>query len=80
MGYLDSLRYVIVPANEISQEKVDVCLQTSLETLRYNIARDKVVMKYQGTKPELLNSYTDYSHSEIKEIMGTDEWSKEKEL
>ena len=33
-----------------------------------------------GTKPELLNSYTDYSHSEILEIMGTDEWSKEKEL
>jgi len=69
--------YIIIPASEIAQDMVDVCVQTSLETLRYNIARDKVLMKYQGTKPELLNSYTDHSRSEIADILHTDEWSKE---
>ena len=72
--------YIIIPANEVSQDIVDVCIQTSLETLRYNIERDKVVMKYDGTKPEILNSYTDHSHSEILDIMGTDEWSKTEEI
>ena len=73
-------RWVIIPANEVNQDMVDVCIQTSLETLRYSIAKDKVVMKYSGDKPDVLKDYTDYSQSDIGEILITDEWSKIEEL
>ena len=57
--------YAIVPINEVTQEMLDHCIQTSFDTLRRNLAGTQCVLKWEGDKPECLQSYQDYTNEEI---------------
>lgn len=67
--------YVIGSASEISNIDFSEVLETSAETLLYNIAKTKVVLKFHGDTPSFLEGKTQYTHSEILEILATAEWS-----
>lgn len=67
--------YVIIESSEISSIDFSEVLETSIDTLLYNIARTKVVLKFDGNTPSFLEGKTQYNHSEILEILATDEWS-----
>ena len=54
--------------------------QTSVDTLRLSVNSDKTVLKFEGETPDFLVGLSQYNHSEILEIMRTDEWSKELEI
>lgn len=68
--------YVIIESSEISNIDFSEVLETSTDTLLYNIARTKVVLKFDGDAPSFLDGKTQYSHSEILTILATDEWSQ----
>jgi hypothetical protein len=57
--------YAIVPINEVTQEMVDYCIQTSFTTLRKNLAGTHAILKWNAPTPTYLESYVQYSHAEI---------------
>ena len=67
--------YVIVEASEILNIDFSEVLETSANTLLYNINRTKVVLKFNGNTPSFLEGKTQHTHSEILTILATDEWS-----
>lgn len=67
--------YVIIEASGISNIDFSEVLETSADTLVYNIAQTKVVLKFDGDTPHFLEGKTQYTHSEILEILATTEWS-----
>jgi hypothetical protein len=67
--------YVIIESSEISEVDFSEVLETSANTLLYNIARTKVVLKFDGDTPSFLEGKTQYTHSEILTILATAEWA-----
>ena len=71
------MKYVTVPLSEVTQDMIGVCAQTSFDTLRKSADETQAVLKYPGTKPSELKNYTVCTHTQIREIMLTDKWTKE---
>ena len=67
--------YVIIDASEVSSVNFDQVLETSANTLRYNIAGDKTFVKYEGETPSFLVGKPSFSHSEILEILSNENWA-----
>ena len=69
--------YVIIDASEVSSVDFDQVLETSAETLRYNVnpAGTKTFVKFEGDTPSFLEGKTQYSHSEILTILAGEEWT-----
>tara|TARA_R110000765_G_scaffold42482_1_gene89674 strand:+ start:1004 stop:1228 length:225 start_codon:yes stop_codon:yes gene_type:complete len=61
-------RYCIILIDDINIINFQEVIENR-DTLRYNIADTKFIIKYTGEKPSDLSSYTDYSHSEILDII-----------
>jgi hypothetical protein len=70
-----SRNYVIIDASEVSSVDFDQVLETSADTLRYNIAGTKTFVKYEGDTPSFLEGKTAYTHSEMLEILAGEEWT-----
>jgi len=69
--------YVIIDASEVSSVDFDQVLETSAETLRYNVnpAGTKTFVKFEGETPSFLEGKTAYTHSEMLEILAGEEWT-----
>ena len=69
--------YVIIETSEVSSVDFDQVLETSAETLRYNInpAGTKTFVKFEGETPSFLAGKTQYTHSEMLEILAGEEWT-----
>ena len=61
--------YVIIDASELSSVDFDQVLETSADTLRYNLAGTKTFVKFEGDTPSFLAGKTQFSHSEILVIL-----------
>ena len=59
------LKYAIIPVNEVTQEMVDYCIQTSFATLRKNLDGTQAVLKWNAPTPSYLEIYSPYNLSEI---------------
>jgi hypothetical protein len=70
-----SRNYVILEASEVSSVDFDQVLETSADTLRYNLAGTQTFVKYEGNKPRFLYGKTAYSHSEILTILDGPDWT-----
>lgn len=70
-----SRKYVIIDKSEVSSVNFSEVLETSADTLRYSVDGSKTFVKYEGEQPSFLSGKTEHSHSEILEILGTEEWS-----
>jgi len=68
-------KYVIIDASDVSSIDFSQVMETSADTIRYNIAGDKTFVKYEGAKPRFLYGKDTYTHSEIQVILNTPEWS-----
>ena len=65
-----------VPKGLITAGVLHLFIQTSLETLRENKQGTKVVIKYKGDDPPLLNPYPKYTASEMVAILDADpDWN-----
>ena len=69
--------YVIIDASEVSSVDFDQVLETSAETLRYNVnpAGTKTFVKFEGDTPSFLEGKTANTHSEMLEILAGEEWT-----
>lgn len=67
--------YCIINSDEVESVDFNQVLQTSADTLRYSVDGSKAILKYEGTQPSFLSGKTEYTHSEILEVLATDEWT-----
>jgi hypothetical protein len=71
--------YIILNTTEITNEESVIdfskLLNRNAFMLRYSVDGGKAVVKYNGEQPDFLNGKTTYTHSEIKAVMQTDEWT-----
>jgi hypothetical protein len=67
--------YVIIDASEVSSVDFDQVLETSADTLRYNLAGTKTFVKFEGDTPSFLEGKTANTHSEMLEILAGEEWT-----
>jgi len=68
-------KYVILNADEVDDIVFSEVLETSAETLRYNVAGTQAFVKYEGAKPRFLYGKDTYTHSEILAILATSAWT-----
>ena len=72
-------RYVIFDVSELNKIDFNQVLETSIDTVRYNIAGTKTIVKYVfGDMPSSIQSLTTkelYSYSEIKNILTGSAWT-----
>ena len=74
-------QYVIINASDVSSVNFDDVLETSGDTLRYNLAGDETFVKYEGPKPRCLYGKDTLSHSAMLTVLAGEAWtSPEEEL
>jgi len=70
-----SRNYVIIDASEVPSVDFDQVLETSADTLRYNVAGTQTFVKFEGDTPSFLEGKTANTHSEMLEILAGEEWT-----
>ena len=71
--------YVIYNMEDSASIDFSKVAETSIDTLRLSVDRTKTVLKFQGQTPEFLDGLQQYSHSQISDIMRSEEWTPEQE-
>ena len=78
MHYEDR-HYVIFNTSELPLIDFNEVMETSAETVRLSTDESKTFVKYEGEMPPSVQSLTTktgpYTHDEILEILGTEEWT-----
>lgn len=72
---MNSRKYVIIDSDEVSSVDFSQVYETSADTLRYNLAGTQTFVKYEGNKPRFLYGKDTYTHSEILEVLETEDWT-----
>ena len=68
---------MIIPFSNVTEEMVNAAIQTSFDTLRHSVhGTDRVVLKYEGSKPSVFDGIDTHTHAEILEIMSGPDWSE----
>ena len=73
------MKYVIINSSEVSSVNFEEVLQTSSETLRYNLDGTKTFVKYEGNQPSFLNGKTELTHAEIMTELAKETWTEDEE-
>ena len=66
-------KYIILPSDKISDIDFNKICETSVNTIRYKLDNSECIVKFQGDTPEFLDGYSQYTHSEILEIINNQE-------
>ena len=72
-------KYAIIDISEVSNIDFEEVLETSADTLRYNLAGTKTFVKWEGAAPAYFFGATTYTHEEILEIINNSEWYEDEE-
>lgn len=79
----ENRRYLIIPASVAAQVDFNQVYETSAETCKYSIDGTKTFVRYELSessqdnygRPSIWNStYSEYTHSEILNILKTEKW------
>ena len=73
----DNRRYVIIDKDEVASVDFSQVLETSADTLRYNVDGSKAFVKYEGSQPSFLTGKAELNHSEILTELAKSEWTEE---
>jgi hypothetical protein len=68
-------QYVIINSADVSSVNFDEVLETSGDTLRYNVAGDETFVKYEGAKPRCLYGKDTLSHSAMLTVLEGEAWT-----
>tara|TARA_R100000655_G_scaffold15827_2_gene34896 strand:- start:447 stop:668 length:222 start_codon:yes stop_codon:yes gene_type:complete len=71
------MKYVIINKTEIPNIDFTQVIENNVNTLRYSLDGELVVLKYKGTQPSFLEGVTEYNYTEIMNILWTSEWSSD---
>ena len=69
--------YTIIDIQNLTTEKINDCLETSIDTLFLNVDKTKAILKWDGENPSWVADLglTTYSHEQIMPIIQSTEWS-----
>ena len=74
----DNRKYIILDITELGSLDFNQVLETSSDTVIYNVAETQTIIKYIGDMPssvqELITKSGPYSHTEIKNILTGSAW------
>jgi len=77
MSKLDNT-YIIFDVTELSAIDFNQVLETSIDTIIYNVADTQTIVKYTGDMPSSVQALTTkegpYTHSEIQNILTGSAW------
>jgi hypothetical protein len=73
-------KYVILNLDEIDSVDFDQVMETEASNVRKSVDGSKFFVKYEGGQPSFLWGKTEYTHSEILEVLATDEWTSDEEI
>jgi len=81
----ENRQYMIFNVSEIGNVNFNEVMETSSETIRKSLDNTKTFVKWNGnTIPNSIDSLTTkngpYTHSEIVEILSTNEWTNVDEI
>jgi len=68
-------KYTIISSSDVSSIDFEFILEGNESHLHYSLDGSKTLVKYRGTQPSFLSGKTEYSHSEILEVLATNEWT-----
>ena len=71
--------YVIYNMEDSASIDFSKVAETSLDTLRLSVDSTKTLLKFKGETPEFLDGLQQYNHSQILDIMRSEEWTPEQE-
>ena len=75
----ENREYVVFNVSEKDSIDYDEVLENSADTLRLSLDGEKTFIKYDGDMPDSVSSLDTKeavgSHSEIRELLGTDDWN-----
>ena len=74
------MKYVIYNMENVDTIDFAQIFEDGVDTLRLSVDSTKTVLKFEGETPDFLVGLSQYNHSEILEIMRTDEWNQEQEI
>ena len=76
----ENREYVVFNVSEKDSIEYDEVLDNSADTLRLSLNGEKTFIKYDGDMPDSVNSLTTKeavrSHSEIRELLGAEDWNE----
>ena len=73
-------RWVIVNKSKLDSIDFSKVMQSSKETCRYSIDGSQALLKYEGAQPSELAGETEYTHSQILDILNNtskDDWNED---
>tara|TARA_R100000908_G_C3751114_1_gene145700 strand:- start:1176 stop:1457 length:282 start_codon:yes stop_codon:yes gene_type:complete len=73
----DPFQYIIFTSSSLTDElksEIESSCISVFNHARFNVSGTKCIMKYRGSTPDTLKSYTSYSTSELNNIIQTSEW------
>lgn len=66
---------MIIPYVDVTDEMIENAIEISRDTLRHSTkGTDKVILKYEGSKPRCFFGIDVYSHSEILTEINNEDW------
>lgn len=61
--------YCVVDASDLTSMDFSQLEDTSADTVRYSLDGSKFIVEYSGSKPSFLSSATEYTHTEIRNLI-----------
>lgn len=74
------MKYVIINTSDLDSVDFSQVAETSTDSLSYSVDGTKTFVKYEDGQPSFLRGKTEYTHSEILEVLATDEWTSEEPI
>jgi hypothetical protein len=72
-------KYVIINTSEVSGVDFNQVIEESANDLRYSVDGNKSIVKFEGDTPSFLIGETQYTWSEIMDVLNTSEWTAPEE-
>jgi len=79
MAY-ENRRWVLINTSETGSIDFSQVMETSTDTLRFNLSGSQTFVKFEGNTPSFLSGKTLYTHSEILTILDTTDWNEIEEI
>jgi len=77
MSRFPNRRWSIISAEDVASIDFSQVLESSADSLRYNIAGTETFVKYEGSKPSSIPAdAVEYTHSEILALLATEAWTE----
>lgn len=73
-------KYTIIAKEDVASIDFDKVLEGNESHLHYSLDGLKTLVKYRENQPSFLNGKQEYTHSEILDVLATDEWTSDEPI